>query len=424
MTFSERKIRTIIPLDDDPDYKNPSGFCAWMNFTAFSDFWDVPAVFDSVEQSVTLENFSGFANATYASDERWKASEGFVSFENEVIEIENPSVFDQVIAIGDLAQELFLGGVYITSAGGGTIRDLITGAPFGEIVIQTGYICGIRFNSGTTEVFLSDNQGNEFSGLAASGFNPDNELLLVFQFAGSNVQKYVNKINTGSRPFGLPQSSGTYCNQIYIPSPPPLTCETPTLVEIPAGDFQIINITDQDVEAISVGNFGVTGITGTGSQCRFTTQTDVVKYEAELVGLSNASASNDAAFAMYFIDFQDELNPEIVAGVYFIPQGFSTNAFVLDLVSGMPVSISIEIVPDFISAFYLDSASGTAWFKTSDSGTNEFSISVNPLYDNALEITEGVAVLAGQFSGESITVRMNFGGIFNLGNDAKRWCEV
>jgi len=195
----------------------PPEFCEWMTYTPFADTWDIPAVFDSVEQTVTLEQFSGFGSAVYASNQTWKASTGTVSFESEVIEILDASIYDQVIGIGDLDQLIFIAGVYITSAGGDTIRNAIDGVPFGSITMETGYISGVKFNAGTASFVLYDNNGNEFSAPTDPLFNPDNELSFFFQFAAFNANKFVNKINTGSGAFALPQSSGIYCDQIYNP---------------------------------------------------------------------------------------------------------------------------------------------------------------------------------------------------------------
>jgi len=310
----------------------PPAFCSNFTSALLTSNWQTTN-FDVPTQNFDLaQPVSQFTFLVAPSDQAWQATSGDVSFELETNSASgSPSAYG--LSILDETQGINIAG--FTYENNGDLRDVVSGSPISAgNTIQAGLNCGMRFTASTTgsqaaEVY--DNAGNSVAVplTVDPAYNPYNELKLVISCGTATTATLNFDLNFGTKAFVLPQSNGTYCNQVFVP---PAVCTEIDLFLNRFGAAQTINITDNSVEAISTGNAGVTDVmTGTGSEARFTTSTDEVKFETTLDAVS--SATNAANYQVGFFDFAQGL---LVAGVSVTPNpGVGT---LFDIVNGVPIA--------------------------------------------------------------------------------------
>jgi len=391
----------------------PPLFCTWISYTNQGDTWTTPAVFNSGLQSVTLENTAGFASANYQSTQNWQTVDGLVSFENVVEQIDNVSSFDQSFFAADIAQGELIAGAYATNLNGGELRNAYNGVPIGPIAMGVGYKNGFKLDAENSQVVIYDNQANEATEAFNPLYNPANVLNFGFNFSTLGSNKFVNKLNTGSAAFELPQSQGTYCSPFVDIFCAPVNF---SISQPPPPNDQTMILTGADnltLETASLGNTGVQAAVFAAET--FQTLTEEVKIEGTMIKDTTTGAS-------YFgnVFFQ---SPNVISGVQYLPN--SNGGELIDAQNGAPLGNSIAATAPYTLASYLD-ASGVGRFAAGEGAVdNSGALSVNGAYNNANPVNMLGFAVAGENVGDELDVTFNFGSsAFVLGEDAERWCKV
>jgi len=396
----------------------PSPYCPWMTYIPVSNNWDSINQ-NSINQTITLNSDSAtFKFAQLVSDQSWNTNDGEVSFENTIVTIEEPSVFDLSMGIADLLQGEIICGAYPTSAGGGDLIDIDSGVPIGSIVMANGYKYGFTFDANTVSGSLYDNQANVGVMTINSLYNPINDLNLVISSATSDIQTIVMSPNPGSRAFDFSESTGDgYC--AISPPPPPELCAPATLFinQAPSPNDQTMELSGDNsltVDSTSLGNSGIqSAYFDSGTD--FQTLTEEVKYEVLLKADTTTDASGN--WQMYMMT--DLYTTPLLACGISIRKNSST---VVDVLTGMPIASTQTFTPNvYKAALYLD-ATGSARMR--DTNLNNTPITLNGSYDNTKSYTMLVLPNAGTNVGEVISLENNYGSSAFDWEDAERHCNL
>lgn len=234
---------------------------------------------------------------------------------------------------------------------------------------------------------------------------------------GFNILQGINSRNG----FSINEGISLFKGGTIIPPPPGNFCDVVPPVVLPFGDSQTININGQQVQAISLGNNGQSGIFGYNFfspppypyPATFKTNTGEIKFE---VTLDSYDFPDNGSFGIFFIDtvaFQP------IAGIQVSPA--PTSGFLYDVVAMNPLVQTPDMPAGYTVALYLNTATGVARFKDNQ-GTNV--IIASSAYNTANDIALGQLIASGVTGGQQITTTINFGGsAFVLGEDAERWCD-
>ena len=161
-------------------------------------------------QRLTVTNTGGGVGLYIAlSDQEWTSNTGKVSAELQFVSNSGSIDMNQGF------QQLGMGspcGVYITSAGGGELRDITTGLTLESITIDPDYVCGAQLDQAAGTATYADSNGNTGALAVDAGYNNANPTKLLGSINTSSGGSGVADWNTGNVAWQLPQSEGRHCD--------------------------------------------------------------------------------------------------------------------------------------------------------------------------------------------------------------------